>query len=191
MRHLIKLGDGIDIAPVLAELDAQPELWDEHKHRTTIANGPFQQTSDLWVRFRDPGEISDPQKYAAPHFATWYPAFDRLPSLRGLIGNVMGLCAAAVRPGVLAHLGGVLITRIAAGAKILPHDDRGRWHAEFYNCKVYVPLRANEQCVNYCADEQAVMRPGEVWSFNNLVTHSVENNGDTERVILIVCMRVE
>jgi hypothetical protein len=35
------------------------------------------------------------------------------------------------------------------------------------------------------------MKPGEAWTFDNLRTHSVENNGDTERVTLIVCARTE
>jgi hypothetical protein len=33
------------------------------------------------------------------------------------------------------------------------------------------------------------MHPGEIWEFNNLVTHAVYNRGDTERINLIVTLR--
>ena len=35
------------------------------------------------------------------------------------------------------------------------------------------------------------MSSGECWTFNNLLTHSVENRGDVDRICLIVSMRVE
>jgi hypothetical protein len=45
--------------------------------------------------------------------------------------------------------------------------------------------------VNHCEDESIVMQAGEAWMFDNLNIHSVENNGATERITAIICMRVE
>lgn len=191
MKNFRRLGDGFDVAPVLAEIDAHPELWDAHGYRTKLDKGPFAETSDIWVRFRDPSHLSDPQKFAGEHFAQWYPAFHSLPSLRPLLGDILASVGQIVRPALVAHLGGILITRIPARGKIAAHHDRGSWHAEFYNWKIYLPFRANEHCINICEDETVVMKPGEAWWFNNLVTHSVENNGDAERITLIVCARIE
>jgi len=87
------------------------------------------------------------------------------------------------------ELGGILITRIPAGASVKPHHDRGSWHAEFFDRKTYVIVKANERCVNTFEDEEVVMRTGEAYLFNNLVTHSVRNDGDSERITLIICMR--
>jgi uncharacterized cupin superfamily protein len=89
------------------------------------------------------------------------------------------------------YLGGILITRIPPGGCVKPHHDRGSWHAETMNTKVYVGLRSNPQCINRCEGEQIVIAPGDAVTFNNLLTHSVENNGETDRMTLIVCMRVE
>jgi hypothetical protein len=57
--------------------------------------------------------------------------------------------------------------------------------------KVYVPLKANDRCINRCGDEARVIRVGEAVTFNNLIEHSVWNNGETERQTLIVCMRTK
>lgn len=43
MKSFVKIADGIDVAPVLAELDAQPELWNVHPERTVAG------TPGTWV----------------------------------------------------------------------------------------------------------------------------------------------
>jgi aspartyl/asparaginyl beta-hydroxylase (cupin superfamily) len=88
------------------------------------------------------------------------------------------------------YLGGVLITRLPPGGMIAPHHDRGGWHAEYLNCKVYVPLWGDD-CLNTCEGEELVMKPGEAWTFDNLKVHSVHNRSTTDRAVLIICMRVE
>ena len=45
--------------------------------------------------------------------------------------------------------------------------------------------------MNRCGPEAVVMAPGDAWVFNNHIRHSVENNGDTDRVNLIISMRCE
>jgi len=89
------------------------------------------------------------------------------------------------------HLGGILITRMPPGSTIYEHDDLGTWHSEYHNAKIWMPLRANDQCLNHCEDETVVMAPGDAWTFSNLLRHSVENRGDTERICLICCFRSE
>lgn len=89
-----------------------------------------------------------------------------------------------------SHLGGVLITRIPAGGRILPHADKG-WHPEFYNCKLYVVLESNPKCVFRVEDERVVMNQGDVWRIDNTKEHEVVNDGETERMTLIICMRQE
>jgi mannose-6-phosphate isomerase-like protein (cupin superfamily) len=92
------------------------------------------------------------------------------------------------------ELGNVLITRIPPGGRVLPHVDRG-WAPEFYTSKFYVVLHGNAETVNLCGEgadeEQVVMAPGSIWAFENRITHSVENNGASERISLIVTLRVE
>ena len=169
-----------NVALVEEQLDAQPDLWDERHFRTT-RGGPFEGTSDIWVRYRDPAELTSPKAFGEPHFAIWYPAWHRLAALKPIVLDL------SARVGSV-HLGGILITRIPAGGQVRPHHDRGSWHAEFYNRKIYVPIRTNDRCVNICEDERVVMKAGDAWWFNNLVTHSVVNEGETDRMTLIVCL---
>lgn len=182
MKHFRKITEGMDVSRLVGQLDDHDELWDEYTFRTTVKGGPFQGTSDLWVRYRAMHELTAPRHFAEPHLPVWYPGVGRIPAVRTVCLDLLAMCRAEI-------LGGVLITRVPPHGCILPHHDRGSWHAEFYNLKVYVPLHSNAGCVNICENERVSMQVGEVWSFNNLETHSVENSGDTDRVTLIVCMR--
>lgn len=184
MKHFRKISGGIDVTEARSQLEAQPELWNVHHQRLKNPSGPFAGTSDIWVRYRAIEELTAPGKFGEPHFPVWYPAWHALPALHPIIFGLMVKTQAV-------HLGGVLITKIPPGGEVGWHHDRGSWHAEFYDCKVYVPLKTNGRCVNYCGDESLVMREGEAIYFDNLVTHSVVNDGDAERVTLIVCLRTE
>lgn len=183
MRHFLRLAEGIDVSELAAELTAKPHLWNQRRERTFEAS-PHHGVDDIWIRYRALHELTEPAKYLEPHFAEFYPAWRELPSLHPIIFNLMAKVRAT-------YLGGILITRIPPGGQVKPHHDRGSWHAETMNCKMYVPIEANPDCVNHCEDEQVVMRPGECWSFNNLVVHSVENRGKTPRVTAIICCKVE
>ena len=168
-----------DVTDLAAQLDAQPELWDQNPMRTSWEDGPFTQTSDIWVRFGN-----DPGTWAGPHEPVNYPAWDLLPALQPIVADLVARVGAK-------KLGGILLARIPPGASIPPHTDAGAWHAEHYPVKAYVVIRSNPQCVNRYEDEEYILPAGEAWLFNNLVTHSVENRGDTDRLAAIVCMRTE
>jgi aspartyl/asparaginyl beta-hydroxylase (cupin superfamily) len=87
------------------------------------------------------------------------------------------------------ELGGILLTKIPKGKEVYWHDDDVSWHARYYDLKVWLPLRANDLCINHVEDEQMVWRPGEAWHHSNMLKHRVVNAGDCERICLIVCMR--
>jgi hypothetical protein len=181
LKYFAKLAD-FDVASLNAELDAQPELWDAYKLRTTRAF-PFGGTHDIWLRHRSPAEVvANPPSLNEPHFAEFWPSWRCLPSAHAIVFHLMALTRAT-------GLGAVLITHIPPGGEVQPHSDKGFWNAEAYPLKVYVVLKGNEQCVNYCGNESVVMREGEAITFDNRVMHSVVNDGDTDRVTLIVCMR--
>lgn len=176
MRNFLKIADGIDVGPLLMELHRQPELWNQHRERKDSAGTPHSEMSDIWLR-----HAKSREEFQTPHFARWYPAYSKLPSVRKLIFDSMARANAS-------HLGGVLITRIPPGGKIDAHTDKG-WHPEFYNCKWYVVLASNPRCVFRVEDERVVMDVGDVWWIDNTKEHDVINDGDTERMTLIICMR--
>jgi len=177
MQNFHRLAGGINVEGVKLQLLLHPELWNAHRARTG-RESPHREASDIWVRWRE-GELGE-----APFLPEWMPAWHALSALRPIVFGLMQHVAAT-------FLGGVLITRIPAGGMILPHNDRGTWHAENMNVKLYVPIATNPGCVNICEGENVVMGEGEAWYFDNLREHSVQNHGDSDRVTLIVCMRVE
>jgi hypothetical protein len=183
MERFRLLAQGIDCSAILAQLDARPDLWNSDPERLA-QGGPHCETDDIWVRYRDRSEITDRQSVVEPHFSVFYPAWHALPALRPVVFALSALVGSV-------HMGGILLTRIPPGCKVHPHDDRGSWHAEWHNAKVWLPLRANHRCVNFSGDESVVMAPGEAWSFDNCVPHSVHNDGETERLALICCFRSE
>lgn len=178
MKNFLRIAEGVDVVPLLLEIQRRPELWDANKDRKEYESTPHGEMSDIWIRHAESKEA-----FHGPHFAKWYPAFRELPSVRKLIFDSMSRVQAS-------HLGGVLITRVPAGCAILPHSDNG-WHPEFYNCKLYVVLETNPKCWFRVEDEVVAMKQGDVWRIDNTKEHEVVNDGDSERMTLIICMRQE
>lgn len=185
MNEFTLIAEHIDVGPLLAELDARSDLWNENPGRLTGA-GPHRETQDIWCRYRALEELRGPEDYRTEHRSVWYPAREALPSLCRTVFEMM---APVLVQSPEVRLGGVLLTRIPPRCNVYPHHDRGTWHSEHYTTKLWMPLRANDLCVNTCEGDKIVMRPGEVWTFSNLKVHSVHNRGDTERIALIVCTR--
>lgn len=182
MKHFELVHQGLDVAPMLADLAAHPVLWDQHKERRTAAGSPHAQMQDIWCRARTYDDIDVPNAFREPHYPAFYPAWRALPSIQPVVYSLMATTQAV-------HLGNVLLTRIPVGGEIKPHADTG-WAPEWFNTKFYVVLQS-DRCVNRCEDESVMMQAGEVWRFENRVTHSVENWGGADRISLIVTMRVE
>lgn len=183
MKLFERVHGGLDVAPMLAELEAHPLLWDQHKERRTAPKSPHREMVDIHLRARDRADLHDPDAFRKPHWPVFYPAWRALPSIHPVVWALMGMTKAV-------QLGNVLITRIPPGGSIHPHVDPG-WAVNWFTSKFYIVLQSNPCCINRCLDESVVMRPGEIWSFENRVTHSVENMGETDRISLIVTMRVE
>lgn len=183
MKHFLKMSEGIDVLPIKLALQIHPELWNSHNERKEFAESSHKETSDIWIRYNHPDNLRQGyEKFTSEHDAVWYPAYQKLP-LRKIIYSLMARCMAV-------RLGGVLITKIPPGGKVLPHIDKG-WHPEYYNVKLYVPIQTNEQVVNYVENESVLMKEGECWYFDNTKMHWVENDGKDDRITLIICLRVD
>ena len=86
------------------------------------------------------------------------------------------------------QLGNVLLTKILPGGEVKAHSDQG-WGPSFFDLKFYIVLQGNDRCVNWCEDDRVTMRTREAWMFRNTVPHGVVNNGDEDRISLIITMR--
>lgn len=189
MKHFEKIADGIDVAPLMVELAANPELWDANNLRRTADGTPHSRMSDIWVRYNDVKpyiEAQDLTGFNDLHMPVWYPAFDALPSLKKILFDLMARVQGEM-------LGGVLITRIPPGEGIAPHTDSS-WHVDYFD-KYYISLQS-EKGANFCCDHDSVVEKlnpsvGECWLFDNHKNHWVENNSNQDRITLIVCIRTQ
>jgi hypothetical protein len=183
MRHFLKIAQGVDTTPLLLALYRQPGLWNLHRLRTTHPGTPHTDVDDIWLRFQDLTvfqQTGEPASVIDQHESIWYPAAAALPEARPLIFGLMARVEGE-------RLGRVLITSLAPGRRIAPHVDGGAHAAYFerFHCLLQCPpealFRAGEEIVS--------MAPGEVWWFDNSQEHEVWNDGDTDRLTLIVDIR--
>jgi hypothetical protein len=172
-----KIAGGVNVAPMLWALQANPELWNQHRMRTADANSPHREVDDIWLRYAKPREADKP----GPHESEWYPSANILP-IKELVYPLMQFVEGDM-------LGGVLLTRIKAGHACYRHSDHG-WHARFYE-KFAIQI-ASAPGQRFCFDGESLEpMPGDVYTFNNEHTHWVTNDTPHDRITLIVCIKTE
>jgi len=185
LKNLLKIAQGIDVTPLVLALQRQPNLWNRHSTRKDYEESPHKGSSDIWLRYNDIKKYADGDfsTFGDEHESIFYPEWYALPQVRQIVFGLMARVEGT-------RLGGVLITKIPPGGKIAPHVDES-WHAKYYNTKLYVVLQSNPQCLNRVEDDLVAMAPGDVWYFDNTKEHEVVNDGQDDRMTLIVCIRCE
>jgi hypothetical protein len=88
------------------------------------------------------------------------------------------------------HLGEVetqqaMLAKLNAGTVIPKHMDKGPLTAKTH--RIHVPVLTNDGCLFSVGDESMNLKPGQIWIIDNVNRyHSVENNGNSDRVHLII-----
>ena len=187
MNHFQLIRSGIDVGPVLNEIERHPELWNANRRRKEAPGTPHSQMSDIWVRYNDSKpfeESGDWSKFNDVHVPVWYPAWNALPSLKPIVFELMSAIGGEM-------IGGILITKIPPGCGIDPHTDAG-WHVEYYD-KFYLQLKNSPGCVFGASHggviEELEPSPGDIWLFDNRKLHWVRNASKEDRITCIVCIR--
>jgi hypothetical protein len=169
----------VDVAPLLAQLHANPQLWNENPARTQDEASPHHGVPDIWLRTRRPSEFG----HSGPYVPEWYRAMRHLPAVRDIVFPLAARFHASM-------IGNALITRVPAGAEVKGHVDRG-WGPEYFGVKAYIVLQGPPDCSNWCETENVTMATGEVWLFTNTRAHGVANRGTQDRLSLIATFRVD
>ena len=177
---------GVLVQPLLDQLAANPQLWNENVFRTggAYTGNPHQRIDDIIVRFRDWKDWQNDRRSFVdePHDSVWWGPYAKLPAIQELVFDLM-------RWFYATRLGMVLITRIPPHTNVGRHIDKG-WHAEHY-LKFAVQLKAAPGQF-FCYDSMRLeTKPGDLYAFDNSQPHWVENPTDEERVTLIMCMKLE
>jgi aspartyl/asparaginyl beta-hydroxylase len=181
VNRFVQLASGVDVVPVLLELNRADHLWDRNPERRLYPGTPHAAMTDITVRYMPEAEVSMETR-RTEHRNVFWPAWHALPALRPMVFALMHRVAAV-------ELGSILITKLPQGKMIQPHSDAGNWAPEFYNCKVHITL-AGSAFVR-CDEDACKFEAGTIWTFDNLLTHSIENIGSCDRVVVIVSMRSE
>lgn len=185
MRYFHKLSVGQNFVALVNALVRQPHLWNVNTLRTTFAGSPHFAVDDIWLRFNDLTDfisIDKSRHIIDKREAVDYAAMQALPQARDWIFNLMRLVEGE-------RLGRVLVTRLAPGKVIPPHID-GDTHAGYYD-RYHMALQVKPGVQFQCGGEIAPMVTGDVWWINNQVEHSVTNNSDDDRLVMIVDVRTK
>lgn len=181
MTRFYQLAANVDVLPLLAELARNESLWDRNSDRRTYPGSPHRDMVDITARYMPEADISLASR-STEHRNVWWDAWHKLPALRPIVFGLMARVSAV-------ELGSIILTRLPPGKSILPHSDAGAWAPEWYNCKAHLTVQG--RALVRCDDDVCTFEQGTVWTFDNLLTHSVENTGRTDRISLIVSMRAE
>jgi hypothetical protein len=83
-----------------------------------------------------------------------------------------------------------LLVNLPKNKNILPHTDSGDIHF-FKTKRIHIPIATNDKCNFIVGDEIVQMKTGEIWEIDNAnKVHSVNNDGDTDRIHLLIDYQV-
>lgn len=161
---------------MMAAIARQPELWNEDRRRQTFDDSPHTKVDDILLRF---GTSDNP--------GNDLEALDRSPMTKipakAEILNIMRLVSGS-------RLGRVIVTKLGAGSKILPHADTLGNYAKYYT-RYHLVLQGLPGSLFNCGDETVNMLTGELWWFDALIEHSVINNSRDDRVHMLIDVRID
>jgi len=186
MKNFLKIHDCLDVMPLLLAISRRPSLWKDDTYLRDYPQGPFKEVETIMLRFpvKSVHETEDELKKHVitfdQHESVDYPAYKILPEARTLIMFLMARVGGE-------RLGRCMINKINPKGRIFPHADTPS-HAEYYS-RYHIVIKSNDSSMFRCDDEVVNMKTGEVWWFNNSLEHEVRNEGDDERIHLIVDIR--
>lgn len=173
--NLQKIADGIDVAPLLAQLEANPHLWGLDTRRQRALGSPHHDTESLILR--GPSD---------PTLATFFTDVGAEPT------DLMDLFAAELHPvldPILNRIGAtavgrMLIAKLQSGGRIDWHADEGLYAKAW--ARLHIVLASDKGNRFMVEDESVHMEPGTCWWFAHRRAHAVVNHSNTPRIHLIV-----
>lgn len=193
MRNFLRLGTGLNVAPLMLAIARRPELWKEDSFLRHYPQGPFGMVDSIMLRFPEKVVFEGPdaeekvELYKAnklpgfdQHESKDYPAYAVLPEARAL---VMPLFAAVQGE----RLGRVMINRIAPGGVIYPHPDTEE-HCSYYK-RFHIVLQSAPGVKFRAGDEWTYWETGSAFWFDNSLEHEVINESQMDRIHMVIDAR--
>ena len=174
MLHFIRMAEDMDTAPLLAELDAAPEMWlaDTSRQRKVRCQ---RDTRNIFLRA--------PRKPLPPgaknandvHESRLAPAAAKFP-------HSLAFCERVAREQG-GTLGRATLVTLLPKCRVFPHVDTGAYYR--IRDRFHLVLSSPGGSRLTAGDETVVMREGECWVFNNKIRHWADNPSEVPRVHLI------
>jgi hypothetical protein len=189
VENFLKVGEGLDVTPLVLALRRQPDLWREDTYLRDYPQGPFGDTETVILRFQTKRMFELQEELDAYtrgeskydiHECHDTPSYAKVPEARPIVMNLMAYVQGE-------RLGRVLINKIRPGGKIFPHADTPI-HAQYWD-RFHVALETSPGVYFRCGDEDVYMPKGTIWWFDNEKEHEVINNSANDRIHMVVDIR--
>jgi hypothetical protein len=183
MQNFYRVGNGINVMPLMATLARAPQLWNADDVRKTFENSPHVDVHDILLRFGDVTKAEE-QDFGDMLEAYDYPAMLRLnPHAKQMAVGLMAALGGT-------RLGRVIITKLEPGHKIAPHADVMGAYSSYYT-RYTVMLQCLPGVLYMCGDETVQMETGEAWFVDVSKEHAITNNSKDDRVAMLVDLRFD
>lgn len=172
MKNFKVLSINLDVSPIAEELERNEESWrfDVSRQKKIKVQ---RETEAVFLRAADRGDAS---------VATEEVHASKDSPLAPLFPNAMHFLRtqAEIRN---AELGRALFAKLEPGGQVYSHIDRG----SYYACRdrYHLVISSADGSPMVCGDEEAVMREGELWWFDNKKPHEAFNRSSSPRIHLI------
>ena len=173
MKHFKLIRSGVAVRPLLDELAAVADAWEQQTGRQEKVRVqrealaiPLRGLRKSRCHGRARRDVQE---------SRWTSGSSRFPGLCALIGSV------AVE--LECEPGRAKVVCLPAGRRGYPHIDRG----EYYRLheRHHLVLRSSLGSWLRAGEEEVRMREGELWWFDNRAVHEAFNDGDEDRIHLI------
>ena len=153
-------------------LEIDQDIWKEHSYRQE-QYGPHRNTESIelmWDR-ESFTEIREAKKNK--HFDTF--------EIQKLFDMLKDIYVLEYGDGYFAR---ALLVRLKANKDIKMHKDGG---ISLSSChRTHIPIITNSKVTFHVGGENKNLGEGEIWEINNMATHAVFNQSDTDRIHLII-----
>lgn len=154
------------------EFDFRQKKFHVHKETKSI---PLIFSEELYGAFSD--SENDVESMSENSQTKYYPYFKD-----ELIGIEKHLKSIIDEDGFIFR---AILVNLPAGNKVHPHIDKGK----SFNVprRIHLPIQTNPKCYFTVGETTKNLKLGELWEINNNgIMHSVSNEGETDRIHLII-----
>ena len=174
VSRFTRIAEGIDVAPLLSELDAAPEMWLANTSRQRKIRCQ-RDTQNIFLRVARKPLPPGAKNANDVHESRIAASAEPFPRALRFCEEI-----AALQDG---ELGRATLVALQARGWVRPHVDAGAYYR--IRDRFHLVLRSREGSPLTSGGETVVMREGELWAFDNKAEHDARNPTGEPRVHLI------